>query len=149
MIYEWDEDDAPFWGRGCGDRCAIVSTYFFQSQPLETPPKAKKFRRKDNVSLKSDDSFQFSRFFNVVTHELCHTFHLDHCYYEYLCLMNSVDPVMESLDNSLPLCPCCLAKLHHVFRFEVAQRYETLMKYFSMFPHHFPNEIQWYSKNSK
>ncbi|MDP2436087.1 MAG: hypothetical protein Q8P67_10110 [archaeon] len=86
-----------------------------------------------------------ARFFNVAVHELCHTFMLDHCAYELQCLMNSVDPLPEMLDGSLPLCPQCLAKLRHLFSFDVDTRYRHLSDFFSQEAALFPLEARWYS----
>ena len=51
----------------------------------------------------------------VVSHEACHLFGLDHCEY-FHCNMNASGRVAQAMAQPLFLCPVCLRKLHRVSR---------------------------------
>ena len=60
-----------------------------------------------------------------MTHEICHMFGLQHCYY-FECALNESSSIGEAEQQPLFLCPVCLRKLHKVLKFDVAKRYRLL-----------------------
>lgn len=60
-----------------------------------------------------------------MTHEICHMFGLQHCYY-FECALNESSSIAEAEQQPLFLCPVCLRKLHKVLKFDVANRYDLL-----------------------
>lgn len=60
-----------------------------------------------------------------MTHEMCHMFGFQHCYY-FECAMNESSSIAEAEQQPLFLCPVCLRKLHKVLKFDVAKRYQLL-----------------------
>lgn len=60
-----------------------------------------------------------------MTHEICHMFGLQHCYY-FECALNESSSIAEAEQQPLFLCPVCLRKLHKVLKFDVAKRYHLL-----------------------
>ena len=61
----------------------------------------------------------------VVTHELCHTLGMKHCYY-FHCAMNESTSIEEAATQPLFLCPVCLRKLKKWLRFDVFERYSQM-----------------------
>lgn len=62
----------------------------------------------------------------VMTHELCHTFGMKHCYY-FECAMNESSSIEEAARQPLFLCPVCLRKLQRALRFSVLERLRALV----------------------
>ena len=61
----------------------------------------------------------------VVSHELCHTLGMKHCYY-FKCAMNESASIEEASRQPLFLCPVCLRKLKKWLRFDVFARYKCM-----------------------
>ena len=61
----------------------------------------------------------------VVTHELCHTLGMKHCYY-FRCSMNESSSIEQASKQPLFLCPVCLRKLKKILRFDIFERYSQL-----------------------
>lgn len=61
----------------------------------------------------------------VVSHELCHTLGMKHCYY-YQCAMNESASIEEASEQPLFLCPVCLRKLKKWLRFDIFERYKAM-----------------------
>ena len=61
----------------------------------------------------------------VVSHELCHTLGMKHCYY-FHCAMNESSSIEEAATQPLFLCPVCLRKLKKLLRFNIFERYDSL-----------------------
>ena len=61
----------------------------------------------------------------VVSHELCHTLGMKHCYY-FHCAMNESSSIEEAATQPLFLCPVCLRKLKKLLRFNIFERYNHL-----------------------
>lgn len=129
-LYEWADDEAQFWGRGCGDRVAVVSSYRFRAAG-------------------GGGGHQLARLANVCVHELCHTFQLDHCGL-VRCLMNASEPQPAALDDTLPLCPVCLPKLQRVFGFDDVGRHYAAVAALLARPDAArlasPRERDWYAR---
>jgi archaemetzincin len=70
----------------------------------------------------SDKKLYAHRAFKLVTHELAHTFSVEHCGY-FRCLLNPSYSVASSDRRPLFLCPVCLRKFHAVLRFDPRDRY--------------------------
>ena len=66
----------------------------------------------------------------VVSHELCHTLGMKHCYY-FRCAMNESASIEEAATQPLFLCPVCLRKLRKWLRFDVFQRYSQMKEVLS------------------
>ncbi len=79
----------------------------------------------------------------VLAHETCHMFSLAHCVY-FRCVMNGSNHLKESDARPLFLCPVCLRKLHFAIGFNVVQRYEKLLSFFS--GEGLGNEARWIKK---
>ena len=62
----------------------------------------------------------------VMTHELCHTFGMKHCYY-FECAMNESSSIEEAARQPLFLCPVCLRKLQRALRFSVLERLRAMV----------------------
>ena len=60
-----------------------------------------------------------------MTHEICHMFGLQHCYY-FECALNESNSIAQAEEQPLFLCPVCLRKLHKVLKFDVAKRYRLI-----------------------
>jgi archaemetzincin len=69
------------------------------------------------------------RAIKLVTHELGHCFGLLHCI-EYECNLNGSNSLSESDGRPLFLCPVCLKKLTWNLRFDVLDRYESLLAFY-------------------
>ena len=61
----------------------------------------------------------------VVTHELCHTLGMKHCYY-FHCAMNESTSIEEAATQPLFLCPVCLRKLKKWLKFDIFERYSQM-----------------------
>ncbi len=70
------------------------------------------------------------RSLKLVTHEVGHTFGLEHCV-RYRCNMNGSNSLDESDRAPLHLCPDCLAKLRWNRGFDALERYERLRAFFA------------------
>jgi archaemetzincin len=65
----------------------------------------------------------------VLVHEMAHMFSLEHCTY-FRCVLNGSNHLRESDSRPLSLCPVCLRKLHFSIGFEVAGRYQGLLRFY-------------------
>lgn len=61
----------------------------------------------------------------VLSHELCHTLGMKHCYY-FHCAMNESASIEQASAQPLFLCPVCLRKLKKILRFDIFKRYGLL-----------------------
>ena len=75
--------------------------------------------------MKVSQSRLFWRLTKVLLHELTHTFGLAHCY-DFACLMNSSGSIPEAENQSLFLCPYCIAKLSHILKFDLVERFHAM-----------------------
>ena len=66
----------------------------------------------------------------VVSHELCHTLGMKHCYH-YHCAMNESVSIQQAATQPLFLCPICLRKLKKWVNFDIFQRYLQLKEVIS------------------
>ncbi|KAL5256559.1 hypothetical protein ACHWQZ_G011716 [Mnemiopsis leidyi] len=64
----------------------------------------------------------------VMTHEIGHMFGIKHCVY-HNCAMNGSNHLAESDRRAPSLCPICLRKLQEALKFDLADRYGTLLKF--------------------
>ena len=69
------------------------------------------------------------RAINVLTHEICHMFGLEHCVY-FTCLMNGSNHAEESDRKLTFLCPVCLRKMQDAVKFDFLARYNDLLTFF-------------------
>ena len=77
--------------------------------------------------MKSSDTRLFQhRVFKLLSHEIMHTFSVEHCGF-FHCLMNPSGSIEESDARPLLLCPVCLRKLHAVLGFRLERRYRELL----------------------
>jgi archaemetzincin len=67
---------------------------------------------------------RFRRGLQVLLHETCHMFGMQHCVH-YHCVVNGSNSLAESDSQPLHLCPVCLRKLQSSVGFDVVRRYET------------------------
>jgi archaemetzincin len=74
----------------------------------------------------------FRRAAQVLLHETCHMFGLQHCVH-FHCVVNGSNHLAESDSQPLHLCPVCLRKLHSSASFDVVARYERLEKLFRQY----------------
>jgi len=65
----------------------------------------------------------------VLVHEMAHMFSLEHCTY-FRCVLNGSNHLRESDSRPLSLCPVCLRKLYFSIEFEVAGRYQGLLRFY-------------------
>eukprot|EP00026_Physarum_polycephalum_P008365 Phypoly_transcript_08447.p1 GENE.Phypoly_transcript_08447~~Phypoly_transcript_08447.p1 ORF type:complete len:463 (+),score=102.35 Phypoly_transcript_08447:92-1480(+) len=130
-IFEIEEDENQFWGRATGDGCAVISLNRFNPDLFEGG------KKEDNFVL------SLTRSLNTIVHETMHIFGIDHCVF-YRCNMNSSEPILTNIDETLPLCPIDLRKLHHIFKFDVLQRYHNLHEFYKKYK--FRYEANWVSK---
>lgn len=65
---------------------------------------------------------------NVLAHEACHLFGIEHCIW-YRCLMNGSNHLAESDARPLHLCPVDLRKLQWSIGFDVVERYRHLLEF--------------------
>jgi archaemetzincin len=79
----------------------------------------------------------------VLAHETSHMFGIQHCIY-FNCLMNGSNHLDESDRRPLHLCPVDLRKLHYSIRFDINQRYRSLLDFAKAV--HFDDEAQWLSR---
>ena len=85
------------------------------------------FARFSNSFFEKNKPFIFDNFLlyhscNTLTHEISHTFGIEHCIY-YTCLMNGCNCMEEAEKQTLYECPVCLRKLQHSIGFESLERY--------------------------
>ncbi len=92
------------------------------------------------------------RSFEILTHEVSHMFGIQHCIY-FACLMNGSNHQKESDSRPIFLCPVCLRKLKHAINFDVAKRYEGMLRVFRSLDEQFPlpkeEEIEAEATSSK
>jgi len=88
----------------------------------------------------------FERIIKTTTHELCHMFSLKHCRI-YNCLLNGSNNMEEADKKPLWLCPECLAKLQNCLNFELIERYDNLIKFFSK--NQMSAEVAYYQKSKQ
>lgn len=74
-----------------------------------------------------DSQLYFHRICKLVSHEIVHTFSMEHCGF-FDCLMNPSASVESSDRRPLFLCPVCLLKMHGVLGFEPRLRYRDLLE---------------------
>jgi archaemetzincin len=80
------------------------------------------------------------RSLKLVSHEVGHTFGLEHCV-TWRCNMNGSNSLTESDRAPLHLCPDCLRKLQWNCEFDVIDRYERLRAFFVKYELH--AEAEW------
>ncbi|KAK3103777.1 hypothetical protein FSP39_021827 [Pinctada imbricata] len=98
----------------------------------------------DNVKdISSIDADLMWKLLKVSSHELGHLFGLEHCEF-FHCLMNGSNSIQEALSQPSFLCPVCLRKIQHVCKFDITQRYETLLSFFEDLNEEMPSE-KWTS----
>lgn len=68
----------------------------------------------------------FWRILKVLSHETCHLFGLQHCWY-FKCAMNESNSMKEAAEQPLFLCPVCLRKLQCACGFDVLTRYKKML----------------------
>ena len=85
---------------------------------------------------------------STLTHEICHTFGIDHCIY-YTCLMNGCNNMEETKKQTLYECPVCLRKLQYSIGFDILERYKKMLSVTKMFGGHFDNASKWYENRIK
>lgn len=68
------------------------------------------------------------RVLKVLSHETCHLFGLQHCWY-FQCAMNESSSMQEAASQPLFLCPVCLRKLQYSCGFSLVQRYRDLYRF--------------------
>jgi archaemetzincin len=81
----------------------------------------------------------------VLTHEMGHMFGIRHCIY-HECNMGGVNHLAEADAAPMHLCPVCLRKLYHAVRFDPAERYEALEKFYGA--NGFKEEEKWVAKEA-
>ena len=81
----------------------------------------------------------------VLTHEMGHMFGIRHCIH-YECIMGGVNHLAEADAEPMHLCPVCLRKLYHAVRFDPAERYEALAKFYR--ENGFKAEEVWVAKEA-
>ncbi|KAL4225403.1 hypothetical protein ACF0H5_016093 [Mactra antiquata] len=69
------------------------------------------------------------RLLKVLSHEICHLFGLQHCWY-FQCAMNESNSMNMAASQPLFLCPVCLRKLQHTMQFDILSRYKKLLRFF-------------------
>lgn len=82
---------------------------------------------------------------STMTHEICHTFGLEHCIY-YTCLMNGCNNMEEAKKQPLYECPICLRKLHYSIGFDLLERYKKMLNVTKIFGGYFDSASKWYEK---
>lgn len=80
------------------------------------------------------------RSLKLVTHEIGHTFGIEHCVF-YECNMNGSNSLQESDSRPLRLCPVCMRKLQWNRGFDVVERYEGLLEFYRR--HSLIPEAEW------
>lgn len=80
----------------------------------------------------------------VLVHEMAHMFGLDHCIF-FSCVMNGSNHLPESDARPLHLCPVCLRKLNYSVGFDVASRYERLLRFYQKMG--FDDDARWTNKH--
>lgn len=100
----------------------------------------------ENNFNKTNYTICFERIIKTTTHELCHMFSLKHCRI-YNCLLNGSNSMEEADIKPLWLCPECLAKLQNCLNFELIERYDNLIVFFSK--NQMPAEVLYYQKSKQ
>ena len=104
------------------------------------------FEKKNEVV--NFDNFLLYCSCSTLTHEICHTFGLDHCIY-YTCLMNGCNNMEEAKKQPLYECPVCLRKLHYSIGFDPLERYKQMLNVTKMFGGYFNSANKWYENRIK
>ena len=104
------------------------------------------FEKKNEVV--NFDNFLLYCSCSTLTHEICHTFGLEHCIY-YTCLMNGCNNMEEAKKQPLYECPVCLRKLHYSIGFDPLERYKQMLNVTKMFGGYFNSANKWYENRIK
>ena len=107
----------------------------------------------NGIILKNVHFFQQSEInylFQVITHETCHLFGLQHCWY-FQCTMNESNSMQEAASQPIFLCPVCLRKLQHCCGFDVLSRYKKMLLFFQDISDIYPTpefiySVKWLEK---
>jgi archaemetzincin len=83
------------------------------------------------------------RAIKVMVHETGHMFGLRHCR-TYRCVQNGSNHMAESDSQPVFLCPNCLKKLQWNLKFDPAERYKKMLKFWE--ENGFKNETEWLRK---
>ena len=119
---------------------------FFRHQPNE--PECEFFH--GSLERRPGDGDALLRHaYQLVTHELGHTFGLNHCVY-FSCLMQGFNSLEEAQKRIPDLCPVCLRKLLWCSAAEtragVVGRYERLHDFYRAHPRSFGRHYEWVCK---
>ena len=111
------------------------------------------FARFSSSFEKQNQPFIFDNFVlysscSTLTHEICHTFGIEHCIY-YTCLMNGCNNLEEAKKQPLYECPICLRKLQYSIGFDPLERYKKMVKVTEMLGGHFDSDKKWYENRIK
>lgn len=87
------------------------------------------FARLGDLRTPAGRAAALRRGLKVMAHEIGHMFGLAHCLH-FACAMNGSNHLDESDSRPMHLCPVCLRKLHHVVRFDPAERYRRLAAFY-------------------
>jgi archaemetzincin len=106
------------------------------------------FARYSSSFEKKNEAINFDNYLlycscSTLTHEICHTFGLEHCIY-YTCLMNGCNNMEEAKKQPLYECPVCLRKLQYSIGFDILERYKKMLNVTKMFGGYFDNARKWY-----
>ncbi|XP_060590794.1 archaemetzincin-2-like [Ruditapes philippinarum] len=90
------------------------------------------------------------RILKVLTHETCHLFGLQHCWY-FQCAMNESNSMQEAASQPIFLCPVCLRKLQHTCGFDVLSRYKKMLPFLRDISEIYPipeflHSVKWLKK---
>jgi archaemetzincin len=108
------------------------------------------FARYSSSFEKKNEAINFDNYLlycscSTLTHEICHTFGLEHCIY-YTCLMNGCNNMEEAKKQPLYECPVCLRKLQYSIGFDILERYKKMLNVTKMFGGYFDIARKWYEK---
>ena len=106
------------------------------------------FARYSSSFEKKNEAINFDNYLlycscSTLTHEICHTFGLEHCIY-YTCLMNGCNNMEEAKKQPLYECPVCLRKLQYTIGFDILERYKKMLNVTKMFGGYFDSARKWY-----
>lgn len=123
-------------------RSAVMCFGRFETKPYEMGLMS--------TPIESVDGGLIHKMIRVLVHETCHVFYLSHCVF-YECLMNESTSIAEAVGQPLFLCPVCLRKLQKVCRFNIIQRYDSLLDTLKEIDRKYPDEnlnrnIAWLEK---
>jgi len=100
-----------------------------------------------NETIKFDNFLLYSSC-STLTHEICHTFGIEHCIY-YTCLMNGCNSIEEAKKQPLYECPICLRKLQYSIGFDILERYKKMLNVTKKFGGNFKSASKWYENRIK